>query len=343
MSPVYICGLGAVTPAGWGVAALRDWMDAGQPAPIRRTEDPIPSQGRVVSAPNPRPKVLGHPRLRRSSSISQFAAAAAVEAVDDAGCAPADIGIIFSTMCGSVRYTQRFYAEARVDPATASPILFPETVFNAPASHIAAALGAPVPTYTLVGDSSVFLQALALGAQWVSDRFVRYSLVIAAEELDWSVTEGWRLFSPATVLAEGAAAICLSAEPQGQPRALLAGITDLMPFAVAGSPLLAAQALDAQWAPGQANELLVDGRIGLAKADAVENRVWSAWPGPRVSPKRLLGEGMSAAVGWQCVIALDRLTHQSPPLSASRVIAIGCNHQAVGAVFHVVDRQGNVR
>ena len=41
----------------------------------------------------------------------------------------------------SIRYSERFFGEVLENPATASPMLFPETVMNAPASHMAAYLG----------------------------------------------------------------------------------------------------------------------------------------------------------------------------------------------------------
>jgi hypothetical protein len=257
-----------------------------------------------------------------------------MEALRDISCPPAELGIVFSTMCGSVRYTRRFYAETLEDPATASPILFPETVFNAPASHVAAALGANVPTYTLVGDSSIFLQALALGAQWVASRFVRCSLVIAAEETDWSVHEGWRSFSRDTVLAEGAAAVCLSCETDSEANITLTSITDPVPFSTTVSPLSATRRLRDQMDSADPGELLCDGRSGVPQADALENQVWSSWPGPRISPKTILGEAMAASVGWQCIAALDQLQPGvSPAGSAARVIAVGCNHQAIAARF----------
>ena len=70
-------------------------------------------------------------------------------------------------MSGSVNYSRRFYDETLKDPATASPLVFPETVFNAPASHLAALLGTTAINYTLVGDPGTFLQGIALAADWL--------------------------------------------------------------------------------------------------------------------------------------------------------------------------------
>jgi len=58
------------------------------------------------------------------------------------------------------------------DPLTASPLLFPETVFAAPASHAAALLGNTPLVHTLLGDPASFVQGLALAAAWLEDRQV---------------------------------------------------------------------------------------------------------------------------------------------------------------------------
>src|SRR5206468_11946913 len=90
---------------------------------------------------------LSHPRLRRASVISRFAAAAGLEALRAAGVEldsqnAERTALIFAISNGGVIYTRRFYRDI-VDAGaqSASPLLFPETVFNAPASHLAAILG----------------------------------------------------------------------------------------------------------------------------------------------------------------------------------------------------------
>ena len=94
------------------------------------------------------------------------------------------VGIIVCLLTGIVAYSRRFYEAVLQDPATASPLLFPETVFNAPASHLAAYLGAGTINYTLVGDEGSFLQALALAAQWINDEPLDGCLVVGGEEMD---------------------------------------------------------------------------------------------------------------------------------------------------------------
>jgi 3-oxoacyl-(acyl-carrier-protein) synthase len=84
MSRIFVAGLGAVSPAGWNVAALRKALDQGEPLPVQPLARPgwdQPLQARLVPNPPTRPEFLAHPRLRRTSPITHYAAAAALEAV----------------------------------------------------------------------------------------------------------------------------------------------------------------------------------------------------------------------------------------------------------------------
>lgn len=169
MSSIFVQGIGAVSPAGWGMSAFREALIRNKPLPIVDLARPgrtNPLRVRTVPRAMPPPAFLRNPRLRRSSPIAQFAMAAALEALD---VGPENIppnnprlGIIFCVMAGCVNYSRRFYDETLKDPATASPLVFPETVFNAPMSHIAALLGATAGHYTLVG----YLERCYKASRW---------------------------------------------------------------------------------------------------------------------------------------------------------------------------------
>src|SRR5205085_9106976 len=118
------------------------------------------------------------------------------------------------------------YDETLRDPATASPLVFPETVFNAPGSHIAALLGTNAINYTLVGDPGTFLQALALAADWLTRKEVDACLVVGAEEIDWLTSHAFRLFHRNIVLSDGAGAVYLKRERPQESAVKLAAITD---------------------------------------------------------------------------------------------------------------------
>ena len=168
MSRVFVHGLGAVSPAGWGVPALRAATANGEALPTK----PLARPGwdkrlwiRQVPPPAPKPAFFAHPRLRRANLIARYTVGAAAEAIgtDVTGVQSGSVrlGIVVCVMAGCVTYSRRFCEETINDPAIASPLLFPETVFNAPASHLAAYLGATGASYTLVGDEGTFVQGLA--------------------------------------------------------------------------------------------------------------------------------------------------------------------------------------
>ena len=337
---IFIHGIGAVSPAGWGVLPLREALAKGHPLPTTELARPgwtRPLRARPVPPPSPPPRFLAHARLRRASPITRFGAAAALEALGDHATRDSHgslrLGIILCVMTGCVNYSRRFYHEALADPATASPLVFPETVFNAPASHIAALLGTTAINYTLVGDPATFLQGLALAADWLWSGPVDGCLVIGAEELDWLTADAYRLFARKISLSDGAGAVYLRREKPAAPAVQLHSITQSHLFVRRQSRAQAAKRMRAELPVEEPEGLLCNGIQGVPRTDADELEAWRDWPGARLSPKTILGEGLAAASAWQCVVAIDALRQRQYP--AATVSVVGCNQQAVGARFLV--------
>jgi hypothetical protein len=243
-------------------------------------------------------------------------------------------------MAGNVNYSRRFYEETLKDPATASPLLFPETVFNAPASHLAAYLNTHAASYTLVGDDGTFLQGLALAAGWLMDGKADGCVVIGAEETDWIVSDAMRLFYRQAIHSGGAGALYLQLNEPSPPVVELAGITDAFNFAPHQPREEAARRMRAQLPGGAPNELLCAGTQGLPRADAAEKAAWLDWAGPRRTPNAVLGEAFAAAAGWQCVLACDALRRRE--FAAANVSVVGANQQAIGARFTIPNFSSNL-
>jgi hypothetical protein len=247
--------------------------------------------------------------LRRSSPISQYAVASALEALgDDAAQVNAGtlrLGIVLCVMSGCVNYSRRFYDEVLREPATASPLVFPETVFNAPSSHLASLLGTTAINYTLVGDPGTFLQGIALAAEWLSHEMVDGCLVVGSEEMDWLTADAFRMFSRRLVLSDGAGALYLRRELGSVE---LSAVTDAHLFVDRADRIRAARKTTAQLLSAAPAGLLCDGRQDIPRLDRAEAEAWSEWCGARISFKRILGEGLMAVVAWQCVVAIDSLT-----------------------------------
>jgi 3-oxoacyl-(acyl-carrier-protein) synthase len=342
MSRIFVAGIGAVSPAGWNVAALRRALEKNEPLPVQSLPRPgwdKPLQARLVPTPATRPEFLAHPRLRRASPITHYAAAAALEAVAGLRARSAGknlrLGVIACLQSGCVQYSCRFYDETLKNPATASPLIFPETVYAAPTSHVAALLENVVLAYSLVGDPASFLQGLALGAGWLAENRVDACLVFGAEETNWIIADAVRHLNRQAIVAAGAGAVCLCRDADLSAGVELAAITDTHTYSTQRNRSQAAQAMRQQLPAGSPGELLVDGTGNTPGADTAECAAWNDWHGVRLSPKKILGEGMMAAAAWQCVLACDAVA--GGKLAAASVSLIGSNQQAVGARFIPAD------
>ena len=355
---IAVSGIGVVSPAGWGMEALRAVLREKKKLPSETLERPgwaDPLQVLRVPRPANRPAFLAHARLRRTSPITQYAIAAAMEALGPDAIGSnvkiGRVGVVLCVMSGCVNYSRRFYDETLRNPATASPLVFPETVFNAPASHLAALLGTNEISYTLVGDPGTFLQGLALGATLLSRGELDSCLVVGAEEADWLSSDAYRLFNRKIILAEGAGAVCLR-YASGETRASRSA----SPLTPALSPqrgegeelLLKAVTASHNYSQGTTRQeacarmrnellkigradLLCDGMQGNEREDRPELIAWKGWSGARISPKRFLGEGLAASAAWQCAAAIDSLLQRQQ--QSAYVSVAGCNQQAIGAHF----------
>ncbi len=343
MNRIYVAGLGAVSPAGWGVPALLAALHQGKPLPIEalpRPHRPEPLRYRPVPNPTPRPACLTHPRLRRASPLTHYAAAAALEALASLPAASGPdlrVGLITCLDAGCVNYSCRFYEEWLKDPATASPMLFPETVFSAPASHVAALINLTPLVYTVIGDPAAFLQGVDLAVDWLTSNAVDLCVVIGAEEANWLLGDAMWQLEHAAVLTGGAGAITLTCNPAWSSGVELNAITDAHTYGTRQTRRQAAARMRAQLPPSAPNELLCDGASESYRACAPELRAWQDWRGQRWSPKAILGEGLMAAAAWQAVAACAAVAGNIT--LAANVSLVGPNHQAIGARFIEHHRQ----
>src|SRR5713226_8443348 len=241
-----IAGMGWITPLGAGADLVWDRLRRGDEAHAEKITGQCDGQSYTVfRVPESALASLApHPRLRRVGLISRFAAAAGLEALANAR-VKLDLKIaertalIFAISNGGVIYTKRFYRDiVEAGPQSASPLLFPETVFNAPASHLAAILGITGVSYTLVGDGAVGVLAIKMAHDLLENQALDFCLVVGAEEADWLLCDAyrkWRLLKKqppielfadpprGMILSEGAGAVLLSREGAVEIDAIHAG------------------------------------------------------------------------------------------------------------------------
>ncbi|MBL9131013.1 MAG: hypothetical protein JNG86_07430 [Verrucomicrobiaceae bacterium] len=325
---LHINGVGAVSSAGWSGADLLRVIRAREVLPAMNY--PRPGIERAWNCPvrpvppMPPEKQVRHPRFRRVSAITRYAAAASLEALKDAGfdTPPPHLGILFVMMNGCVSYTGRFYQEVLDNPAQASPLIFPETVFNAPASHIAALLGADGAVSTIIGNANAIMEALDMAAVWIRGGLIDHCLIIGAEECDWLSAEALTYYHEAHIASEGAGALLVSAEGGG-PR--IQSITGPLAF---HSWKERCEILPRLVQPAA---ILIDDRNGIPLHDAAETAAWSRLDfQTRHSPKQILGESMGASAILQLVLA----TLESRAQNATAVISMpGGNAAAYACVI----------
>lgn len=274
-----------------------------------------------------------HPRLRRASNVTKFAVTAAHQAIGEERLAKMKngqlrIGIVMSFMNGCVNYSNRFYSEVLDDPTLASPMIFPETVFNAPASHIAAYLDCDGPVYTLIGDTATWFSAFRVAEDWIAAGLVDGCLVVSAEETDWLTLEALNLYSRDFTATEGAAAVYLEAAPSGIAMETLHGPFDYT------SATERCDAMVSAFSKTEQRGLLVDGLTGIHRIDRDEAAATSGWPGERISPALILGEGMGIRYGFQTIVAIEAILDGQ---DAATVFAAGGNQHAFSARFTKYD------
>jgi 3-oxoacyl-(acyl-carrier-protein) synthase len=337
-----IAGMGWVTPLGSGVDPVWEKLLHGDEASATAISDEFSDRSyKVFRVPELGLNSAAHPRLRRASAISRFAAAAGLDALTMAGVKldPQNAertALIFAISNGGVIYTKRFYRDiVNAGAQSASPLLFPETVFNAPASHLAAILGITGATYTLVGDGAVGLLAIKMAEDLMSNQAIDYCLVVATEEIDWLLCDAyrrWRLLRAAPpiepfseqkrgmILSEGAGAVVLARHgPLTIERVDPGGHFSRRAEAVEILKRILRDLTESQI------DFLVSSANGTFVDEAEHRAIRAIVPDAFVyTAKPALGESVGAAGVWQVIIAAQilRSAELPPVLHADRAVPL---------------------
>ena len=338
-----IAGMGLVTPLGRGVDPVWERLLHGDEASGQPISDPVSEKAySAFRVPDDALKDLpSHPRLRRASAISRFAAAAGIDALAEGRSTIGEIdaermALVFAVSNGGVVYTKRFYHNVVESGAqSASPLLFPETVFNAPASHLAAILGITGASYTLVGDGAVGVLAMKMASDLLDNGALEYCLVVGAEEADWLLCDAyhkWRLIKReppiepfhepprGTILSEGAGAVLLAREGAVQIDAIDAGanFSQRREAKEIVRRILHDLADEHACVLASANGTFVD----LAERNAIKREL----PGALVySAKPALGESVGASGLWQTIAGAQALRTKRLPQMLDSPQHVGLN------------------
>jgi 3-oxoacyl-(acyl-carrier-protein) synthase len=328
-----IQGIGAVTPLG--PTRLETWsaLCGGQQAPKSLFANGLSGRS-YFSCPIPGKFVADaarQTRLRRSGTISLLGATAGFDAFADAGLKPdrglsGRIALVFAICSGGINYTRRFYKEIVTEGAHgASPMLFPETVYNAAASHLAALFGMDDQSYTLVGDSSIGLGAIHFAVELLTMQpHLERCLVVGTEEADWLLADAfasWRMAtkqdqfevygrSGGTIFGDGAAAVLI-----GRTGPLeIASSSPGLPFHSFRESESVAREMFGGMRSSGLPEIIVSSANGTF-VDEVERKAFSEfYPSvPVYAPKPAVGEALGASALLQVAVAGLALRHQQLP------------------------------
>ena len=346
---VRIGGMGWVTPLGRGVSEVWQKLLNGEKAKLQSIDGPDSHQSFEIFRvpPEATKSAPAHPRLRRASAVSRFAAVAGLDALGDAGIqldgdAAKRTAIIFAISNGGVIYTKRFYHEIVASGAqAASPLFFPETVFNAPASHLAAILGITGASYTLVGDGAVGLLALKMAEDLLLDPALDRCLVVGAEEADGLLCDAYRRWRLPITLSEGAGAVILDRTGPVSIDAIDAGGNFSHQDAAADE----VGKIFARLKPTNSDLIVLSANGSFVDRAEVAAMAEIAPHARTYSPKFALGESVGAAALWQVICAVQSLKTQQLPgtrdFRAERAIvsACGLNQQTAGLTINLSTTQ----
>jgi 3-oxoacyl-(acyl-carrier-protein) synthase len=256
------------------------------------------------------------------------------------------MALVFAVSNGGVIYTRRFYDDiVENGPRAASPLLFPETVFNAPASHLAAILGITGATYTVIGDGAVGILALKMAEELMEDHRLDHCLVIGTEETDWllcSAYRRWRLLRTAppiepfqepakgTILSEGAGAVLLSRTGSVRLERIICG-PDFTSQSLAKDSI---EAIFSQLCESRVDLVLVSANgtfIDGAEHSAISKHCSRA---QILAIKGALGESVGASAFWQIICGAQSLLTQQLPSTLIHSTGQSSDEQSSSSQFH---------
>ncbi|MFQ5900277.1 MAG: beta-ketoacyl-[acyl-carrier-protein] synthase family protein [Thermodesulfobacteriota bacterium] len=198
IDPSVITGIGVVSPIGIGKKVF--WN-----ALIRKTSgikeitkfDTTPYLCRRAA------EITGFPfedfitgqRFRRAADISRYAIGAVTLAIEDAGLKELNnrTSLIMGITHGAMNMSREFH-RGLVSGDGASPMLFSDSVLNAPAGNVSVCFGIKGASHTLVGGGPIGIRAIGFASDLLTTKRADIVIVGGAEEFDEVVHHSYSRF-----------------------------------------------------------------------------------------------------------------------------------------------------
>jgi len=208
---IVVTGLGAISPAGVGLDPLRQVLGSGESA-LR----PIPPElaggegflwGRAEGFKAS--DFMSPLKARKLDRCSQFAVVATGMALKDAGLSPADfgaprVGIVLGCGFGGIANSEEFLRGYMTSGAEGMvPMLFPNSVPNAPASNASIEYGMKGPNVTFVQRFCSAEAAFQMACRFLEEDRADIMLTGGADELDPFMIEAFRDMGQLRRFADG--------------------------------------------------------------------------------------------------------------------------------------------
>jgi len=208
---ILVTGFASVSASG-PVRGLPALAGPAEPSLIERWPTSGPRRAHLVPAFRPADVVPGL-RTRRMDRLSAWALVGSALAFQDAGIDAETVAgdrtaVVGGTAFGCLDLTDEFEGALAINASQAPPILFPETLSNLPASHVARHYALRGPNLTIsagpVSGEAAFLQGVSLLQSGEADR----ALVLAGDTLNRALFEWYEAASllASTCSGQGGAA-----------------------------------------------------------------------------------------------------------------------------------------
>ncbi len=194
MNRVVVAGLGVISPIGIGKEAFLKSLKEGKSGIGKITRFDTSKYrshlGGEVTDFNPK-DYINHMKIRRMDRDSQIAVASAILALRDAdleitsGNSP-ECGVILGSGFTGLETTEAFHRGLiEHGPSGVNPMLFPNTVPNAPAGHISIELGITGPNSTITQKGATAEGAIGYAYSLLRHDKAKVILTGGVDELSW--------------------------------------------------------------------------------------------------------------------------------------------------------------